>query len=90
MPARLEEWEVVETMVEFMPRTRRATNRLAEHSLTVVCEGVFGGQAAVLTRCTDTDCPNIARDGASWTGWFTDNEVDVVERSRSGWSGGAL
>ena len=77
MPTRFEEWEAVETMVEFAPRTRRATNRLTEHALVVVREGVFQNSPAVLTRCTDTDCRNITRDGAPWTGWFTDKELRI-------------
>ena len=59
--------------------TRRATNRLAEHTLVVTRRGVFQGSPAVLARCVDLDCPNILRDGAPWTGWFTDEELHVDE-----------
>ena len=63
--------------MEFTAHTRRATNRLTEHTLVVTRRGVFQGSPAVLTRCVDTDCPNITRDGSAWTGWFTDKELRV-------------
>ena len=76
--------------MEFTAHTRRASNRLTEHTLAVVRESVFQGSPAVLTRCVDIDCPNVSRDGSAWTGWFTDDEVDVVEHSRSGSPGSGL
>ena len=51
----------------FTPLTRRATSRLREHTLEISREGIFRGQRAILTRCTDSDC--------GWTGWFTDTEM---------------
>ena len=65
--------------MEFTPHTRRAFNRLNEHTLVVTRRGMFQGSLAVLTRCVDTDCPNVNRDGARWAGWFTDSELCVAE-----------
>ena len=51
----------------FTPLSARAKNRLREHTLEVVRSGIFQGQPAILTRCTDHGC--------GWTGWFTDTEM---------------
>ena len=56
--------------MEFTPHTRRAANRLAEHTLAVVRQGEFRGQPAVLPRCTETDC--------SWHGWLTPAEMTTL------------
>ena len=66
--------------MEFTPHTRRAVNRLNEHTLVVTSRGMFQGSLAVLTRCVDIDCPNITRDGSAWTGWFTKTELRVSSR----------
>ena len=62
------------------PRSARARNRLRDHTLEVVRHGTLEGASAVLTRCTDRDCPNIAKDGTAWSGWFTDTEIDLQEQ----------
>lgn len=71
-------------MTTLTPTSARAKNRLREHTLIIERTGVFQNAPAVLTRCTDTDCPNIARDGAPWTGWLTDTEMNVVDPRRDG------
>lgn len=65
-------------MTSFTAKSSRAKSRLKDHDLVVVTEGLFQGKAAVLTRCTDTACPNIRRDGSAWTGWFTTDEMTVT------------
>ena len=60
----------------FTPHTRRATNRLAEHNLVIVRQGVFQGQPAVLTRCTEPGC--------GWTGWFTPAEMTTGRKAEQG------
>ena len=64
-------------MTTLTPRSGRAKSRLNDHTLEVVRKGIFQNSPAILTRCTDTDCPNIRRDGSAWTGWFTEKEVTM-------------
>jgi hypothetical protein len=59
------------------PKSARAKNRTRDHTLEVVRRGVLDGVPAVLTRCTDRKCPNIVKDGAAWSGWFTQSEIEV-------------
>ena len=60
-----------------LPKSARARNRLRDHRLELVRRGSLNGLPALLARCSDPDCPNIAKDGAAWTGWFTESEVEL-------------
>ena len=58
------------------PLTLRAKNRLRDHPLEISRVGIFNGQPAVLTHCTDPGC--------GWTGWFTDAEMVLTDFSQDG------
>ena len=62
--------------MEFTANTRRASNRLTEHTLAVVRKGLFRGQPAVLTCCTEADC--------DWNGWFTPGEMTTPSDTNRG------
>lgn len=59
------------------PKSQRAKNRLNDHNVVVLKQDFFQGKWSFLTQCVDEDCPNLVKDGSSWNGWFTTDEVNA-------------